>query len=166
MSLNLIKDKIPLSGTGSEAIVATITKVLKIDNIVKLAIDARTGMVDFWRVPSEEEKQEEINPFRGVLKQVTMEEYSPEEEESGERQFLSMCEIIEDAGSYPVFILTGREFSKLRKWVNFPRRSKQIAGIPILLNPDVVEDVILICGAKSKDADPIDTDFIVKMTLP
>jgi hypothetical protein len=95
-----------------------------------------------------------------------MEEYVSEAEESGERQFLAMCEILEDAGCYPVFLLTGRDIPQLRKWVMFPRRSSNLAGIPILPNPDLHEDVLLLCGAKVRDAEPVDVTFIVKLTLP
>ncbi len=119
MNLSLIKDKLPLISMDEESILSTISKVLKFDNVVRLNIDSRTGMVDFWRIPVEEDSEEHANPFRAVLKKVHMEEYSSEEEESGERQFFAMCEILADAGSFPVFILTGREVSKLRKWLEF-----------------------------------------------
>lgn len=165
MNLFLVKDKLPLSGTDNESIISTIAKVLKLDNVVRLNVDARTSTVDFWRVPNEAENDGEPNPFKAVLRRVQMEEYSPDSNESGERQFLSMCEIIEDAGCFPVFILIGGSISKLREWVPFPRRSTHLAGIPILNNPDIHEDVILMCGAKTKEAEPIDITFVVKMTL-
>lgn len=150
-----------------EAILAVISKILKFDNVVRLNIDARTGMVDFWRIPEEQETEEEgANPFRSVLKQVQMEEYSSEKEETGEQQFFAICEILADAGCFPVFVLTGREVSKLRKWIPFPRRLPQIAGVPIIPDPDLMEDVILVCGSKTKDAEPVDVTFVVKMTLP
>ncbi len=167
MSVSLIKDKIPLSGIDDESIISSISKVLKIAHVVRINIDARTQMVDFWRFPSEHESEEETaNPFRGVLKQVQMEEYVPDANESGERQFFGMCEILEDAGCVPVFILTGREVAQLRKWVPFPRRSSSLAGIPILANPDLNDDVLLMCGSKVRDAEPVDVAFVVKLTLP
>jgi len=164
---SLVKDKIVLSGTDDESILSTISKVLKFGNVVRFNVDARTEMVDFWRKPTDDEIEEELaNPFRGVLKQVQMEEYVPEEDEGGERQFFSMCEVLEDAGCYPVFLLTGRPITELRKWIAFPRRSTHIAGVPILPNPDLSDDVVLLCGAKVKDAEPVDVSFILKMTLP
>lgn len=167
MNPSLIKDKIILSGTDDDSILSTITKVLKFGNVVRFNVDARTGMVDFWRLPSEEETEEDLaNPFRGVLRQVHMEEYVPEDSDSGERQLFAMCEILEDAGCYPVFLLTGRALPQLRKWIQFPRRSTHIAGIPILPNPDLTEDIVLMCGSKVKEAEPVDVTFIVKMTLP
>lgn len=167
MTLSLVKDKLPLSGSDEEGILQSISRVLKFANVVRFSVDARTGVVDFWRVPSEEESEEEIaNPFRGVLKQVQMEEYDPEVNASGERQFFAMCEILEDAGCVPVFILTGRNLNSLRKWISFPRRSSAIGGVPVVLNPDLDNDVILLCGSKVKDAEPVDVTFVVKMTLP
>ncbi len=41
-----------------------------------------------------------------------------------------------------------------------------MAGVPIIPNPDLMEDVILVCGSETKDAEPIDITFVVKMTLP
>lgn len=167
MNVSLLKDKIPLSGTDDESILASIAKVLKLADVVRINVDARIQMVEFWRIPSEHESEEEAaNPFRGVLKTVQMEEHVPDSNETGERQFLSMCEILEDAGCFPVFLLTGRELSQLRKWVHFPRRSSSLAGIPIMLSPDLHDDVLLLCGAKVRDAEPSDVAFIVKLTLP
>lgn len=167
MSPSIIKDKFPLSGTDEESILSSVSKVLKFDNVVRFNVDARTKVIDFWRVPSEHEAEDDpANPFRGVLKNVQMEEYVPEEDEAPERQFFSMCEMIEDAGCYPVFLLSGLELSKLRKWIPFPRRSSMLGGIPIQMNGDLPKDVILLCGSKTKEAEPIDVTFIVKLTLP
>lgn len=161
-----VKDKIVLSGTDNESILSTIAKILKFGNVVRFSVDASSNTVDYWRLPSDEEIEDQANPFRPVLKHVHMEEYVPEENEIEERQLLSMCEILEDAGCFPVFLLVGCTLSQLRKWISFPRRSTQIAGIPILINPDLTDDIVLVCGSKIKDAEPIDVTFIVKMTLP
>lgn len=161
-----IKDKIMLSGTDNESILSTVAKILNFGNVVRFNVDASSNAVDYWRLPSEEEMDDRINPFRTVLKQVRMEEYVSEEDETGERQLFSMCEILEDAGCFPVFLLIGCSIQQLRKWITFPRRSTQIVGIPILINPDLTDDIILVCGSKIKDAEPIDVTFIVKMTLP
>ena len=165
MNSPLIKDKIPLSGTDPESIISTVSRILKLDNVVRFNIDARTSMADFWRIPSDADNDEEANPFRGVLRRIDMEEYSPEEETMGERQFLSMCEILEDAGCFPVFLLTGMPLQDLRRWIYFPRRSTHIAGVPIVKNADLHKDVIILCGSKVKEAEPVDVSFAVKMTL-
>lgn len=168
MSSSLVKDKMLLSGLDEESILQTVAKILKLGSIVRLNIDARTEVVDFWKVSSKDiSEEDQAHPFRAVLKQVTMEEYTPDPKESAERQLLSMCEIIEDANYYPVFLLTGMELSQLRKqWISFPRRSTQIAGISIVQEPDITEDVLLLCGARTREAEPIDITFVVKMTLP
>lgn len=165
MNSSLIKDKIPLSGIDPESIISTVSRVLKLNNVVRFNVDARSSVVDFWRIPSEEENDEEPNPFRAVLKRVEMEEYSPENKSTGERQFFDMCEILEDAGCFPVFLLTGVPLQDLRKWIYFPRRSSHIAGVPLIKNADLTEGIILLCGAKTREAEPVDVTFIVKMTL-
>lgn len=166
--MNLLKDKIPLSGTDEDSILKTISLILKNANVVRINVDAGTGMVDFWRYPSGEESEDidVKNPFRARLKEVAMEEYAPEEGLTSHQQLFEMCEMLEDAGCYPVFILTGRTLSNLRKWIPFPRKSKRIAGIPIILEPDQMEDTLLVCGSSVRDAEPVDVSYVVKMTLP
>ncbi len=114
----------------------------------------------------EAEVSEVASPFRAKLKEVTMEEYVQEREISAHAQLFEMFDMLEDAGCFPVFILSGRSPANLRKWIPFPRRSTQLAGIPIILDPDLMEDCLLICGSKVRDAEPIDVTYVVKMTLP
>lgn len=164
----LIKDKIPLVAMDEETILAAVGIVLKNANVVRFNVDSRTGMIDFWRIPNEQDAEtvEVTHPFRVKLKEVQMEEYTPERELSNHEQLFEMFEMIEDAGCFPVFILSGRTHVNLRKWIPFPRRSTSLAGIPIRVEPDLMEDVLLVCGAKVRDAEPVDVSYVVKMTLP
>lgn len=165
--MKLLKDKMALLGTDEDAIIRTIKKVLTEQGVVSFKVDARTGMVEFWRVPSAEEAEAEAaDPFREVLQRVQMDEYDPEPGCTPHEHFFHMCEMLEDAGCVPAFILTGAPYVELRKWIPFPRRSSQLAGIPIRVAKDMSTDTFLLCGAKTKDADPIDVTFVVKMTIP
>jgi len=164
----LIKDKIPLVGMDEESIQKAVSMVLKNANVIKFSVDSRTSTVDFWRMPNEQDSEllEVAHPFRAKLKEVQMEEYVPEPTLSSHEQLFEMFEMLEDAGCFPVFILSGRTYVNLRKWISFPRKSTRLAGIPITIDPDLPEDNLLICGAKTKDAEPIDVLYVVKMTLP
>lgn len=168
MSVVLIKDKIPLAGTDTDSILTAVGMVLKHSGVVRFNVDARTSMIDFWRMPASEEEEalEIASPFREKLKEVQMEEYVPENNISSHEQLFEMFEMIEDAGCFPVFLLSGRILVELRKWISFPRRSSSLAGIPIIMNPDLMEDTILVCGAKTREAEPVDVAYVVKMTLP
>lgn len=162
----LIKDKLPLVATDVEAIQQAVGMVLKTANVIKVSIDARTKMVDFWRIPNEQESEsiEVAHPFRIKLKEVQMEEYDVDL--SPHEQLFEMFDMLEDAGCYPVFILTGRTLPNLRKWIKFPRKSSRMAGIPVTVDPDLPEDNLLVCGAPIRDAEPIDVEYVVKFTLP
>lgn len=164
----LIKDKLPLSGLDAESIQQTVGLVLKTADLIKFTVDSRTSMIDFWRLPGKEDAEllEVRYPFRQPLKEVEMEEYVPPENTTSHEQLFEMFDMIEDAGCFPVFILVGCPLPELRKWLPFPRKSKTLAGIPLLVEPELESDVLLVCGAKTREAEAIDITFAVKLTLP
>jgi hypothetical protein len=167
--VTLIKDKLPLLGSDEESLFKTLKQVLKNESPTRIDIDARTGMVSFWRQPNEEEKaRDDVNPFRDVLRQVAMDEYVPDEEGlSPHKQLFEIFDMLTDAGCIPAFILTG-SLEGLRKWITFPRRSSYLGGVPIKQIrelADTAADTLLICGSKVRDAEPIDVEYVVKVTL-
>ncbi len=167
--MNLIKDKLPLLGHDEDSILKTIKQVLKSDTVTRFDVDARTGMISFWRAPSEDEKERELsNPFREIFRRVPMEEYVPDGDIGSHEQLFQIFDILHDAGCIPAFIVIGN-LESFRKWIKFPRRSNQLAGVPIYVVrelADTAEDALLVCGSKVRDPEPIDVDFVVKVTLP
>lgn len=166
-SPTLIKESLPLMDKSSSSIVHVVQEILKQPDVVRFVVDARENAVNFWRVASEEEAAERTMTFRDALRKVQMEEYSPPPgEKSSFEQVFDVFEMIEDAGCLPSHVLSGRGLVELRSWIPVSRRARMLYGVPLLLQADLENDVLVFCGAKTSEATPSDIVYAVKVTIP
>lgn len=167
----LIKEVMPLADKGSvDAITAVVNTVLKQPGIVRLVIDARQDNLEFWRGVSEDEASEKSISQHDMLRQVDMEEYDQYLEDgdppkSSYHQMFEIFEMVEDAGCSPNYILTGGSMADIRKWIPISRKTKTMFGIPVIFEGTLEDDVLIVCGSRTKEATSADIEYAVKVTM-
>jgi len=174
----LIKEVHPLANKESvDGIVSVVRSILKQPGIVRLVVDARKDNIDYWRAVSDDEAGEKSISIHDALRQTTMEEYNPyQDNNDGDgkpgtdklpfEQLFDMFEMIEDAGCVPSHIVFGGGPVQLRKWIDISRKAKMIFGVPITFDAQVESDVLIVCGSTEREATAADMEYAVKLTLP
>ena len=168
MSIPSVEEVVALNSTGTEAVISAVRQVLGRGDVLDLSINAGDALIRFRRIATEEEiaQQSELS-YHDVVRARPMEEYIPEEEIDPYRQLFEMFEMLEDAGVRPSIILSGRPVPKLREWVDrMSRKSKTLFGLRILVEEDIPEDNLILCGTDGEGDGPEAVRYSVKATMP
>lgn len=164
-----VEEVVPLQGTGTDAIMMAVRKVLDRGDATNIRVSAGDSVIRFERVatPEEAEQKSQLS-YHAVLRTRPMEELVPDDEVDPYKQMFEMFAMLEDAGFQPLVLLSGRPMSKLRKWLDLmSRRAKTVFGVRVLVEENIPEDCLILCGSDgSKDTGPEAVRFSVKVTLP
>lgn len=164
----LIKEVIPCPDKGSiDLILSAVKSILKQPGIVRLSIDARRDLIEYWRTVSDDEASEKAISLHDALRQVSMEEYHQEadEDKSPIERMFEMFEMVEDAGCSPSHIISGSSSVELRKWFPMSRKSRTLFGVSLHVDGTMEKDVLIICGSRDREATISDIEYAVKVTL-
>jgi hypothetical protein len=169
VSAQTIEEVVPLNGTGTDAIMTAVRKVLDRGDATAIYVSAGDSAIRYDRVATDEEAEQKSQlTYHAVLRTKPMEEYVPDEDLDPYKQMFEMFSMLEDAGFQPLVLLSGRPVPKLRKWLDLmSRRSKTVFGVRVHVEESIPEDCLILCGSDgAKDAGPESVRFSVKVTLP
>lgn len=169
MSFPSVEDVMPLSGTGTEAVVMAIRKLLGRGDVMSLEVTATDSAVRYKRYATAEEAEAKASlTYHDVVRARPMEELDVSTEElTPYQQMFEMFGVLEDAGYAPILLLSGRPLPKLREWLDLmSRKAKTVFGVRVLVEENIPEDNLILCGSDGADEGPESVQFSVKVTLP
>lgn len=168
MSVPTIEEVMPLSGTGTDAVMTAVRKILDRGDVLNLKVSAGESAVRFDRVASPEEAAAKQQlTYHDVVRAKPMEEYVPDDGVDPYQQLFEAFEVLEDAGFQPLIILSGRPLSELRKWLSkMSRKAKTVFGVRVRVEEGIPEDNLILCGSDGTDEGPDSVRFSVKVTMP
>jgi hypothetical protein len=166
-----VAEVLSLQGTGTEAVMGAVAKVLSRGDVLSLTVTAGDGALRYSRkATAEEAEAQEGITYHDVVRARPLEEYYPDEEEGQVdpyQQLFEMFAVLDDAGFVPIVLLSGRPLHKLRPWLSrMSRKTKKIFGVRVVVEEGIPEDNLILCGSEGPDEGPDSVQFSVKVTLP
>ena len=119
-------------------------------------------------VPEAEATKEAPITFHDAIRSKPMEEYSSdkEEEQTGVQTLWDMFKLVSAEG-YEVSHVAIGDKRQFQQWldIRIPVTNLMFFGTPIEIVPEIPSDVVLVCGASTRDAEPADIQFSVKVSI-
>ena len=165
-----VAEVLPLQGTGTDAVMNAVAKVLSRGDVLSLTVTAGDAALRYSRRATSEEAEAQAGlSYHDIVRSRPLEEYTPAEGEQIDpyHQLFEMFAVLDDAGFVPIVILSGRPMHELRGWVSrMSRKSKRIFGVRVVVEEGIPEDNLILCGSDGSDEGPESVQYSVKVTLP
>jgi hypothetical protein len=164
----LVPEKIPYTGKGVEALLAFLRKVLEENKYTqKIVVEVQKPIYIEKLVPKDEAPETVSLTWLESARNKQMQEYEGTEEKlAPQEQLLDMFHDVNVEGYEICHVITGnlKKFFKWAKGQTHSGREHRLYGVPVS-QADIPEDVIILCGAQSRDAGPDDLEFSLKAVL-
>lgn len=167
-----VKDRLPRTGKGVDNLISQLGEYLRDPAnrfVQKIVVEAERPYVYFEKLVDKDSAAEFETglSFSDVARSVQMEEVSfPDLTNiSAQVYLLGMFNLIYASGYDASHLLVGPK-SRIHKWLGVPRQMSKIFGVPVISVSDIPDDVIILAGARSRDSEPEDIEYLVKGNVP
>jgi hypothetical protein len=167
-----IREHMPYFGKGIDELIAAIRKIFA-DNKHPQKIVLEAGIkhiyVEKLVSPLEAKESESLNPVHQTvhdgIRNAKLEEYEVVSELTPFQQLFEMFAMVQGEGLEVCHIAVGDK-SKFQKWlgVRIPQANMNLLGTQITVTGEVPDDVFVVCGGPTKNADPYEIRYAVKGT--
>ncbi len=162
-----VKEPIPYSGKGPDAVAEAVGRVLRENPTAqKLTIEAVERVILLEKLLPEAEAKDLLISWHDIVRQRPMDEYPLEGEASVFVHLAAMVDILSRSGLEPAQILVG-DRNIFQKWLGL-RISPihpSVFGIPLTVIQELPSDIFVLCGARSREADAADIEYSLKGTI-
>lgn len=165
-----VKERIPYFGKGVDELVLMVRKTLAENkNTQKVTLEVGVPYIAIEKlVPQDEHKEQATKPLsiHDTVRNKPMEDYEADAKMVPLQQLFEMFQIVQREGFEVCHILVGDKL-KFQKWlgVRIPQTNLSILGTPLTITGDIPDDVFVICGAPTRDAEADEILYSVKGTL-
>lgn len=166
-----VKEKIPYTGKGVENLVIMVRKILTENrNTQKVVLEVGVPHIYIEKlVPEAEAAKEAPLSLHDAIRAKPMEEYPLDEvtqKQTGIQKVWEMFSMIHAEGFEVSHIAIGDK-QTFQKWlgIRMPVTKMAFFGIPVAQVPEIPPDVVLVCGSATREADPEDVQFSVKVSI-
>lgn len=173
LGLVRIREHVPYFGKGIDELIAIIRKIFS-DNKYPQKIVLEVGVHHIYLeklvLPSEAQDNETLNPVHQTIhagiRNAKLEEYEVADDMPAFQQLFEMFRMVQEEGLEVCHIAIGDK-SKFQKWlgVRIPQNNMNLFGTSITVTGEVPDDVFVVCGGPTKNADPYEIRYAVKGTL-
>lgn len=157
---------VPLKGKGIEnllLLLKTVYEKLRSAGSYPQKFVAEVGKplrVDYLQAASE--MMEPPLTFHMVVRQRPIDEYAAEKAESAWQQLYHMFRQVGENGMYANYLIVGNK-ERLRRWVGMKVKDNRVFGIEVIIDGELPDDVVLVCGTEEREAlGPDDIRYTVK----
>ncbi len=175
-----IKDRVPRSGKGAMNLLSQLTQYLtSAENryVQKIVVEAEHPYIYFEKLVDKDSVPPEAGmTFHDAVRTVPMEEVTFDDATAHSSRpggllpskldyIHELFQRVTKNGFEVGQILVGGK-SQLYEWINLPRASERLFGVPIEKVPEIPNDVVIACAARTRICDPEDVEFSVKVSIP
>lgn len=165
-----VRHRIPYSGKGFDALVDAIKAIGKAHPYVQKIGPLEVGKPYISieeMIPEEGSDKHLPTSVHSIARRCRMEEVVIDSTKTSFNILYEMFNIIQEEGLFPGYFLIGDK-ALFQKWLSIRISALKMSlfGVPVIIQPELPEDVFLLCGADSKDPEPDDVKFSLKVTLP
>lgn len=158
-----VVERHPYTGSGIDALAIQVGAILKVEQEAqRIVLDVTKSYIHVEKfvkgVPNPDELQETYN---NVLTSNFMQEYSPEKKLSPHEYLYNLFRLVTDEELEVMLVFVGNMVT-LDKWVSISKKNPRLMGVPVKRLKNIPDDVIVVCGAEWRDAEPEDIRFTVK----
>lgn len=173
LGLVRIREHVPYFGKGVDELIAVVRKIF-VDNKYpqKLVLEAGVRHIYLEKLvsPSEAKENETLNPIHQTvhdgIRNSKLEEYETDDDLTSFQQLFEMFGMVQGEGLEVCHIAVGDK-SKFQKWlgIRIPQANMNLLGTRITVTGEFPDDVFVVCGGPTKNADPYEIRYAVKGTL-
>lgn len=162
-----VKDKIPYHGKGVDELVMSLKRVLNMPEnkyTQKIVLEVGVPHIYIEKLVSQDEAGNlPVVSLKDVIRTRPIEEYEPESKMNAFEHFMEMFNIVQKEGLEVGFIAVGNKTS-FQKWlgVRIPTTDMRLFGIQVSVVEDLPDDVFVLCGTRTRMADPDDVEYSLK----
>jgi len=162
-----VKDRFPYHGKGIEELIQSLKRLLSLPEnkyTQKVILEVGTPYIYFEKlVPPDEAGKVPKTQIKDSIRNTSMEEYEPSEEETPVAQLYSMFNIVKKEGLEVGFIGIGNK-QTFQKWlgVRIPTTNMQLFGVPLEVIDDMPDHVFIVCGTETRVAEAEDIKYSIK----
>lgn len=161
----LVREKIPYSGKGPEALLGMIRRVLA-ENPYTQEFTCRVGQpIEIAKLVPPDQVPVKVN-LHDALRTKKMEEHPFEQGKTPFQRLWDMFELVYAEGLQVCTIAVGDKFA-FQKWlgVRIPQNRMSFYGTPIVHLAELPDDVFILAGAEQGDAEVSDIKYSIKGTI-
>jgi hypothetical protein len=159
-----IKEQIPYTGKGPDAVAAAVEKVLRENPTAqKLTVEAVERVILLEKLLPEAEAKDLLISWHDVVRQRPMDEYPVDRKLSPHVHLANMIDILARSGLEPAQVLVG-DRNLFQDWlgVRVSPIHPSVFGTPLTVVSQLPTDIFVICGAHAREADPSEIEYSVK----
>lgn len=166
-----VKEKVPYTGKGVENLIIMLRKILTENkNTQKVVMEVGAPHIYIEKLVPEAQAAQEVQlSFHDIVRTKPMEEYPLDETNSKLTNIQKFWEIfgMVHAEGFEVSHIAIGDKQDFQKWlgVRMPVTKMAFFGIPVQQVPEIPPDIALVCGASSREAEPEDIQFSVKVSI-
>lgn len=167
----LIKDRVPREGKGVDSLLTQLGAYMRLPEnklVQKILVDASRLYIYFEKLlPKEDAPEHTELTFHDAIRKVQMAELVLDKDALAtssdviKEMFLDIARNEYEASH----ALIGAK-TKFYSWTGLPRKIDRLFGLPIHKVPELPEDVLILCGAATRECDPEDIQYSIKWTMP
>jgi hypothetical protein len=160
--LILVKERIPYTGKGVDALLSLLRRVL-VENPYTQEFTCRIGQpIEIVKLVTPESAPEKMN-LHDAIRAKRMEEYTVEKSKSAFQALWDMFAVVQAEGLKVSHIVVGDKF-QFQTWlgVRIAQNRMDFYGTPVVPLPELPGDTFLVIGSEKSDAEPEDVRFSVK----
>lgn len=167
-----VKNQIPYHGKGVDELIGALRRILAENKFTqKIVLEVGKPHIYIEKlVPegtAEAGEQESVSlSIHDVIRNRELEEYESDGTLKPHEQLWEIFDMIHKDGFEVCNIVAGNK-TAFQKWLGFriPQVGMRVFGIPFEVVGDLPPDVFIVCGAKSRTADPDEITYCVKGTI-
>lgn len=163
-----IKERIPYAGKGPDELVMAIRRILTDHRYAqKIVMEVGVPYILIEELVPEADALDRELSMHDVIRSHPMEEIASDEKKPGLQVLWEMFSVVQEEGFEVNFITVGDK-KKFQGWVGvrIPMTKMSFFGIPLRVLAEIPSDVVLVCGARMREADVSDIEFSVKVSIP
>lgn len=168
MATKRVRENIPYVGSGVESLGVQVSAILKVETEAqRIVLDVSKPYILLEKlVPDDKKGEEQTDAYEYLVSHVPMREFAPDEKviKSPYEYMNGLFRQITDESLEVVLILVGN-LRTLDAWIQVSPKNRKLYGVPVRQLKKVPDDVIILCGAEWRDADPEDVKLTVKGTM-
>ena len=164
--LVLVREKIPYTGKGPDALLGMLRKVLA-DNPYTQEFTCRVGHpIEIAKLVPPGTVPPKLG-LHDALRQARMEEFSIEEGPSGFQVLYAMFDQVAAEGLEVSHIVVGDKFT-FQKWlgIRIPQNRLAVFGVPLAHMAQLPPEAFVVAGTEGKSPEFEDIRYAVKATIP
>lgn len=161
--------------TGIDGFLLTLRQVLRKPRLQQITVNAR-GRVSYSRYVRDGEPEEmsgltfdDLQPYH-IIRNADLQEFMPPEDLPASTVIGMMFDQVVQDRLHPIAFASGAE-TALWSWYQYTTGHavvgrRQLFGLPLFLDRQIPDSVLLLCAAFGRDATLIDTQTSYKVEMP